>query len=140
MPRPGSRLIPTSFGDHLAALVLQTMTAAGTITRPGTDAPVFDPTTGQTTYPNPTTVYDGPMRVQDQLLRRTWQVEFGGEQVTVGRVRISVPLGTGVRIKDRVSLYQATDAALVGVKLRVMQLELSSIAIQQELTCEADLA
>lgn len=137
MPRPGSRLIPAGWAAHHAPVLDGTMTAHGVITRVSGD-PVFNPDTGKSDPAPRTTVYDGPLRVQDQLLRRVEMVEFGGQQVTLGRIRVSLPLAVPVLIHDALAITATDSPALAGLVLRVMQIELSSIAWQTELTCEAD--
>lgn len=139
MPRPDSRLIPLGWAEHHQRPVMDTMTATGLITRAGIGPAVFDPTTGLTTAPDRDVIYDGPVRVQDQLLRRGSLVEFGGQQVTVGRIRVSLPSDVPVLEDDQIAITDTLSPNLAGQVLRVMERELSSIAWQQELTCEINL-
>lgn len=139
MPRPGSRLIPAGFAAHHQRPVLDTLTAVCTLTRGG-GTPTFNPTTGTTSYSGGTVIGTGiACRVQDQLLRRVQMVEFGGQQVTIGRIRITLPLAQDVATDDRLLITASDTPNLVGKAFRVMQIELSSIAWQQELTCEINL-
>lgn len=110
------------------------MTASAVITRdagPG----VFDPLTRKTAQLPDATVYTGPARVQT-MLRLNQPVQFGGQQVNLHRYQVSIEWTGVVRVDDTVTFTAASDQALVGRRMRVLDVVVSSLELQRDLTCE----
>ncbi|MFK8851254.1 DUF6093 family protein [Streptomyces sp. Ac-502] len=96
------------------------------IARPGTGAPVFDPDTGEYTYPEAATVYEGPGAVQAAsaatgntslpVPNLPWPAE------TRSPYRALTPLSAPIAEKDMlitvVSVHAGGDAALLGRQWR----------------------
>lgn len=135
MPIPGSSPIHPRFVEHHRPVATGTMTADVVITRPGAGAGTFDPVTRKTTPPAATTTYTGPARVQT-MLRVNQPVEFGGQQVSLHRYQVSIEWSGVVRVDDAVTVTAASDPALVGRRLRVIDVIVSSLEWQRDLLCE----
>lgn len=137
MPRPGSRVVHPRFEEHVRPTATGTMTATVTITRDGGPG-VFDPATRKTAQLPDARVYAGPARVQT-MLRVNQPVEFGGQQVSLHRYQVSVEWSGVVRVDDTVTFTAASDPALVGRRMRVLDVVLSSLELQRDLICEDSL-
>lgn len=134
MPRPGSRVVHPRFEEHLRPTATGTMTADAVITRdagPG----VFDPITRKTVQLPDATVYTGPARVQT-MLRLNQPVQFGGQQVNLHRYQVSIEWTGVIRVDDTVTFTAASDPSLVGRRMRVLDVVVSSLELQRDLTCE----
>lgn len=139
MPRPGTPVIPAGWEAHHQSTAEATMTAACIITRLATGAvpaAVFNPATGATTYPAPVTVYTGVCRLQRADMMATPQ-PIGERPVTVRRYTLSIPLGgAAVQVNDIAEITDATEAGVVGTRLRVTDVRAGSLLWQQDLGCE----
>jgi hypothetical protein len=113
------------------------MVDACTITRPGAGDPVFDPSTGGYTNPEPVTVHAGPCRVQVNAPDSTSE-DFGGRSVTTSPLRVSVPMSvTGVRQQDLVTITAAAlDPDLAGRTFRVEYAPAKTHMTARRLECE----
>jgi hypothetical protein len=134
MPRPGSRVVHARFEEHVRPTATGTMTAVVSITRDGGPG-VFDPVTRKTAQMPDTVVYAGVARVQT-MLRINQPVEFGGQQVSLHRYQVSVEWSGVVRVDDTITFTAATDPVLVGRRMRVLDVVLSSLELQRDLICE----
>lgn len=113
------------------------LTADVTIRR-HSSAGTFDPDTGQTTYPEPTTVYQGVARVQ-----RMSQMEItrtiGDRQVVIRGATVSLPVSAAeVRIADEVKVTgyrdpNSGDPHLTGRPLWVHDVRPGSLLFQRDL-------
>lgn len=102
------------------------LTETGTVTRPGEGDGVFDPETGEYTFPPPTVVHDGPLLVRPQN-RGERVVEAGGATYALTRYDVTLPAGVDVRRADTVTVTAAPyDDALVGVSLTVLDVPLDA--------------
>ena len=111
------------------------MTDTCTITRDGT--PVFDPATGLYTTPS-TTIYSGKCRVRTRgRFLRDKATQAGDTDVILWPYIVSVPVSSAaVEVLDTVTVDTASDAALVGVKMRVRIASHATEATAHRLDCE----
>ncbi len=96
------------------------MVDACTVTRPGA-AGTFDPDTGTYTNPTGTAVYSGPCEVQVSDGLTTQNPEAGGQELTITRLTVKVPVSVvGVRVDDVVTVTASLlDPDLVGRVFKV---------------------
>lgn len=135
MPLPGTRVIPDGWEAHHQPTAEGQMTAAGTFTRQA-DAASFDEVAGRSVYPAPTTVYAGPLRFQASQ-RLGAQRTIGDRTEPIKRYQVGVPISAGViQVNDVCTITAATDTAMVGRKLIVMEIPGGSLLWQQDLVCE----
>lgn len=137
MPLPGTRVIPTGWEAAHQPTVAGTMTATCTITRraSATGAPTFNANTGRSVYPEPTTVYTGPCRLQ-ALVRRSGLVDIGAEPVAPHIYQVTIPLdATPVQVDDQVEVTDATDSRADGTKLTVTDVRQGSLVWERLLLC-----
>lgn len=86
--------------------------------------------------PTYSTIYDGPCRVQTNA-GRVYRPEVGEQAINVTRQILQLPVtATGVAVDDVVTLTAAGDAALVGVRLVVIEVEHKSDATMHRFTVE----
>ena len=112
------------------------MTARCTITRAGTGPGAYDPATGKTEGPTPTTVYCGPCRIQPAESSERIDI-VGGQALTVRLYRVAVPLAvTDVAPDDRIRVDACDDTYLVGRDLDVTDVTGSSVPAQRDLIAE----
>lgn len=139
MPRPGSKVIHPDFEARHQLTAEGTQTAACVITRtpaaPGTVS--YDTATGRSVYPDPTTVYTGPCRLQREVRSQDHARDVGGRQVTSRRYLLTVPLDAAeVQVNDIVEMTAATDPQTVGRRLRVTDVRAGSLLWQRAMSCE----
>lgn len=89
------------------------MVDTGAVTRPG--APVTDPDTGVTTYPNATTIYTGKARIRQAVVMDR-PLESGQAQRYIQHSILSLPIAAAVLLTDDVFTMTASalTANLVG--------------------------
>jgi hypothetical protein len=138
VPRPGTPVIPAGWADRHATTLAGTRTATGSVTR-GTPGPgVFNPATGTTTAPATTTIYTGPVRVQQLLTRNNMGSEFGDQQITMAQARIGLPLTVQPAVDDLITITTSPDPQQAGLTYRVLQVAQSSITWQRDVIAEVN--
>lgn len=138
MPRPGTPVFHRDWSAHNRPTAGLQCTAACVITRPSTEAGVFDPVTGKTTLLPPVTVYTGPCRVQSATSLQPSEEVFAGESVQVVDYRVTLPWPVdGLQVDDRVQVTESLeDPSLLAVELRVRQIVRGTLAWQRDLICD----
>ncbi len=113
------------------------LTATCMHTRPGVGAVVFDPATGTTSTPVPTTIAaDLPCRVQTTRAQQLEQV-VGGQLVTSRIYIVEVPWDhSDIRVDDVLTVTASEAPSLVGRALRVADVVATSQQWTQVLRCE----
>lgn len=137
MPRPGSQVIPTGWEAHHSPVAEAVMTAACVITRLTSTVPVpYDQGTGRSTYSTPPTIYSGACRVQ-RSARIGMVGQVGETPTTVRRYMVGIPLAADpIQVNDLVTVTDATDSALVGLRLRVTDVTGGSLVWERDLLAE----
>lgn len=119
---------PTADGFHAATVVIRRHASEGT----------FDPDTGQTTWPEPTTVWTGLARVQ-RMSQMEITRSIGDRQVVIRGATVSIPADAAeVRIADEVQVqsYRDTDSGdphLIDRPLWVHDIRPGSLLFQRDL-------
>jgi hypothetical protein len=99
-------------------------------------APIFNPTTGDYTPSDGTTVYDGPCRVKRETTPER-QVEAGDAPVLLRRYVVSVPLSVvGVKHGMPVAITASGDPDLVNVALVVRDVGRGTTVTARRLICQ----
>ncbi len=135
---PNTRVIPAGWEAHHQPAAEGAMTAECVITRLATtSATRYNAATGRTDYPDPTTVYSGACRMQREVRSQDHARDVGGNAVTARRYLVSIPTSADpVQINDIVTISAATDADMIGKKLRVTDVRGGSLLWQHDLSCE----
>lgn len=113
------------------------MTADILVRRHSSDG-VFDPDTGQTTFPDPTVVYEGAARIQ-RMSQMEVTRSIGDRQVVIRGATVSLPVSAAeVRIADEVQVvsYRDPDSGdphLAGRPLWVHDVRPGSLLWQRDL-------
>lgn len=136
MPLPTGSLIHPRFEQHHRPVANRQMTATCRIERPSSDTPAWDDTTGRTTYPQPTLVYEGPCRYQ--YTAPAGQPAPADLPTPVAEVRVVVPVTDIVfQVNDLVTLTASEhNPDIVGRRLVVTSVNGSSISWQRDLVCQ----
>jgi hypothetical protein len=117
----------------------QGMTAQVRVRRHTAQGAVFDPDTGQTTFPDPTTVWTGWARLQ-RMPQQEVTRSVGDRQVVIRGVVVSIPADTPeVRVSDEVKVLGYRDAGsgdphLLSRPLWVHDVRPGSLLWQRDLT------
>lgn len=99
---------------------------------------VFDPGTGQTTFPDPETIWEGPARIQ-RMTQQEITRSIGDRQVVIRGATVSFPVATPeVKVSDevRVLSYRDSDSGdphLVDRPLWVHDIYPGSLLFQRDL-------
>lgn len=123
---------PSHVIAHFRRRETQLMTSTCTISR-GSGSPVWNPTTG--TYDDPgTTVYTGACRLAAPN-RQASDVEGGGSMYAVTDYVVTVPVGTDVRVDDKVAITASDDPIASGLVLIVEAVPKSDWQVARKLHC-----
>jgi hypothetical protein len=111
-----------------------------TITRAGTGPGTINETTGAVIPPSPSTVYEGPCRVQRPGTSAAPAAESGGYAIGVGTLFVQLPISaTGIKRNDVWTLTvlgPETDPDLLGVDAKVEANLTKTHATKRTLICE----
>lgn len=134
---PTARALHPRWEAHHRPVAREFMTADVLIRRHSSEG-VFDPNTGQTTFPEPTTVYEGEARIQ-RMAQMEVTRSIGDRQVVIRGATVSLPVSAAeVQIADEVKVvtYRDPDSGdpyLVGRPLWVHDVRPGSLLWQRDL-------
>jgi hypothetical protein len=135
MPLPGTSPIHPRWSQHHRSTATAALRGTCTITRPAPPASYND-VTMQYTSGTPTTVYEGPCRVQ-ALAAADARVRFGGQDVALRQYLVVVRAETAVEVDDVVTVTAAADdPTLVGRRLRVLDVTRGTETWERDLLCQ----
>ena len=136
---PNGRLIPEGWEGHHAPVAEGGMTAECVVTRPTSTAgaPVFDELSGRSTYPAQPKVYAGPCRLQRAAITGANAEDIGEKPQALRSYVASMPLAAPLlHVNDMVALTEATDPAMVGRRLRVIDVRGGTLVWQRDYLCQ----
>lgn len=112
------------------------MVDACSIVRPASGTQTYDPDTDTFTEPETSTVYTGSCRVR--LNQAGTEVSAGDDTLTQSGYIVSVPASTTTLVIGDVVVISsaASDASLVGMRLRVASIERGTNVTARRLMCE----
>jgi hypothetical protein len=137
MPRPGTPVIPAGWAAHHRPTLAATWTATGAITHPSSAPGVFNPSAGRDTVTTPTTVWSGPLRLQQLTRLGDGQIDFGEQSRALSTARVTLPLEATPDIDDRLTIVTADDPELVGTVWRVVATATNSFTWARDLIVES---
>ena len=144
MPLPGTRVIHALWSAHHRAVAEGQLTATCAVRRPasGGQSPPFDEARGYSVPPDPTTLYEGPCRVQRlQPALSATELQIAGRELVIREYMVVLPKdavpGDGVAVNDLIVIVECPDdRTLEGHSLRVRDIRQGSLIWQRDLTCE----
>lgn len=137
MPFPETHVFHSGWEAHHRPVAEDAQTATGIIRRHSADG-VFNEDTGETTYPEPTTVYgvDGPerMRIVRDGVETTRLI--GERQVVIRNYIVAIPASAPeIRVNDEVVAATAGDTQLPDRSLWVHDVRFGSQIWERDLLC-----
>lgn len=135
MPRPDSQVIHPDLLATAQAWSGRSRIDTCTITRPGVST--WDPETNSSSD-GTTTVYDGPIRMQDvQPFGGSRTTGFGGQAVTTSSYFAVIDADAAeIRIEDIVTFTDSADPDLIGRSLRVTEVLVDTFHTHRRLVLE----
>lgn len=135
---PNAQALHPRWEAHHRPVAEEFFTADIVIRRHTGEGGTFDPVTGQTTFPDPTTVYTGRARIQ-RMTQMEITRSIGDRQVVIRGATVSLPVSAAeVRIADEVQVQSyrdpnSGDPHLLGRPLWVHDVRPGSMLWQRDL-------